>query len=146
MTAEYQVNGAVAVITLNNPPVNGLGASTRSAIVDGMKKALGDNAVKAVVITGAGKAFSGGADIKEFNTPKAFAEPTLHTVINVIENSTKPVIAAVHSVCMGGGLELALGCNYRVATAGAQIALPEVKLGILPGAGGTQRLPPVVAL
>jgi 3-hydroxyacyl-CoA dehydrogenase len=146
MTAEYQVNGAVAVITLNNPPVNGLGASTRSAIVEGMKKALGDNAVKAVVLTGAGKAFSGGADIKEFNTPKAFAEPTLHTVIKVLENSTKPVIAAVHSVCMGGGLELALGCHYRVASPGAQIALPEVKLGILPGAGGTQRLPRVVGL
>ena len=146
MTAEYKVTGAVAVITLNNPPVNGLGASTRSAIVEGMKKALGDNAVKAVVITGAGKAFSGGADIKEFNTPKAFAEPTLHTVINVVENSTKPVIAAIHSVCMGGGLELALGCNYRVASPGAQIALPEVKLGILPGAGGTQRLPRVVGL
>jgi 3-hydroxyacyl-CoA dehydrogenase len=146
MTAEYKVNGAVAVITLNNPPVNGLGASTRSAIVEGMKKALGDNAVKAVVITGAGKAFSGGADIKEFNTPQAFAEPTLHTVINVLENSTKPVIAAIHSVCMGGGLELALGCHYRVASPGAQIALPEVKLGILPGAGGTQRLPRVVGL
>ena len=146
MTAEYQVNGAVAVITLNNPPVNGLGHATRSAVVDGMKKALNDNAVKAIVITGAGKAFSGGADIKEFNSPKALAEPNLHTVINVVENSTKPVIAAIHTVCMGGGLELALGCHYRVASPGAQIALPEVKLGILPGAGGTQRLPRVVGL
>ncbi len=146
MTAEYKVNGAVAVITLNNPPVNGLGHATRSAIVDGMKKAMSDDAVKAVVITGAGKAFSGGADIKEFNTPKALAEPSLHTVINVIENSTKPVVAAIHSVAMGGGLELALGCHYRVASPGAQIALPEVKLGILPGAGGTQRLPRVVGL
>jgi 3-hydroxyacyl-CoA dehydrogenase len=146
MTAEYQVNGAIAVITLNNPPVNGLGLATRTAIVDGMKKALDDNAVKAIVITGAGKAFSGGADIKEFNSPKALAQPTLHTVIEVVESSSKPVIAAIHSVCMGGGLELALGCNYRVASAGAQIALPEVKLGILPGAGGTQRLPRVVGL
>jgi len=146
MTAEYQVNGNVAVITLNNPPVNGLGHSTRSAIVDGMKKALNDAAVKAIVITGAGKAFSGGADIKEFNSPKAMAEPTLHTVINVVEGSDKPVVAAIHTVCMGGGLELALGCHYRVASPGAQIALPEVKLGILPGAGGTQRLPRVLGL
>jgi 3-hydroxyacyl-CoA dehydrogenase len=146
MTAEYQINGAVAVITLNNPPVNGLGHATRSAIVDGMHKALADDAVKAIVITGAGKAFSGGADIKEFNSPKALAEPNLFSVINVVENSTKPVIAAIHTVCMGGGLELALGCNYRVAVAGAQIALPEVKLGILPGAGGTQRLPRVLGL
>ncbi len=146
MTAEYQVNGAVAVITLNNPPVNGLGHVTRSALVASMKLALADNAVQAIVITGAGKAFSGGADIKEFNSPKALAEPSLHTVINVIENSSKPVIAAIHTVCMGGGLELALGCHYRVATAGAQIALPEVKLGLLPGAGGTQRLPRVLGL
>ena len=146
MTAEYQVHGAVAVITLNNPPVNGLGFATRTAVVDGMKKALHDDAVKAIIITGAGKAFSGGADIKEFNSPKALAEPTLHTVINVVENSTKPVIAAIHTVCMGGGLELSLGCNYRVASPGAQIALPEVKLGILPGAGGTQRLPRVLGL
>ncbi|MFX5494173.1 enoyl-CoA hydratase/isomerase family protein, partial [Acinetobacter baumannii] len=83
-------------------------------------RALDDAAVKAVVITGAGKAFSGGADIREFNTPKATQEPTLHSVIKVIENSTKPVVAAVHSVAMGGGLELALGCNYRVASKGAQ--------------------------
>jgi 3-hydroxyacyl-CoA dehydrogenase len=146
MTAEYKVNGAVAVITLNNPPVNGLGHATRSAIVEGMRQALNDSAVKAIVITGAGKAFSGGADIKEFNSPKAMAEPTLHTVINVVENSDKPVVAAIHTVCMGGGLELALGCHYRIASPGAQIALPEVKLGILPGAGGTQRLPRVLGL
>lgn len=146
MTAEYQVNGAVAVITLNNPPVNGLGLSTRSAIVAGMKKALDDKAVKAIVITGAGKAFSGGADIKEFNSPTASAEPNLLTVISVVENSDKPVIAAIHTVCMGGGLELAMGCHYRVTAPGAQIALPEVKLGLLPGAGGTQRLPRVVGL
>ncbi|MGZ8289289.1 MAG: 3-hydroxyacyl-CoA dehydrogenase NAD-binding domain-containing protein [Telluria sp.] len=146
MSADYQVNGSVAVITLNNPPVNGLGLATRTAAVDGIRKALADDAVKAIVITGAGKAFSGGADIKEFNSPKALTEPTLHTLINVAEGSTKPVVAAIHSVCMGGGLELALGCNYRVAMPGAQIALPEVKLGILPGAGGTQRLPRVLGL
>ena len=146
MSADYVVNGSVAVITLNNPPVNGLGLETRTAAVEGIRKALADDAVKAIVITGAGKAFSGGADIKEFNSPKALTEPTLHTLINVVESSTKPVVAAIHTVCMGGGLELALGCNYRVAVPGAQIALPEVKLGLLPGAGGTQRLPRVVGL
>ena len=146
MSAEYQVHGAVAVITLANPPVNGLGLATRTAAVAGIRQALADDAVKAIVITGAGKAFSGGADIKEFNSPKALTEPTLHTLINVVESATKPVVAAIHSVCMGGGLELALGCNYRVASPGAQMALPEVKLGILPGAGGTQRLPRVLGL
>ncbi len=146
MTAEYQVHGAVAVITLNNPPVNGMGLETRTAAVNGVQRALADDAVKAIVITGAGKAFSGGADIKEFNTPKALAEPSLHTFIATAESSTKPVVAAIHTVCMGGGLELSLGCHYRVAMPGAQIALPEVKLGLLPGAGGTQRLPRVLGL
>ena len=146
MTAHYTTNGAVAVITLDNPPVNGLGLATRTAIVDGLRRAQQDDSVKAIIITGAGRAFSGGADIKEFNSPKALAEPTLHTVIAAAENSEKPVVAAIHTVCMGGGLELALGCHYRVAAPGAQIALPEVKLGILPGAGGTQRLPRVVGL
>ncbi|MDB5918468.1 MAG: 3-hydroxyacyl-CoA dehydrogenase [Massilia sp.] len=146
MSADYVVNGSVAVITLNNPPVNGLGLATRTAAVDGVRRALADVAVTAIVITGAGKAFSGGADIKEFNSPKALTEPSLHTLIRVVEESTKPTIAAIHTVCMGGGLELALGCNYRVALPGAQIALPEVKLGLLPGAGGTQRLPRLVGL
>jgi 3-hydroxyacyl-CoA dehydrogenase len=146
MTAEYQVHGAVAVITLNNPPVNGMGLTTRTAAVKGIQQALADDAVKAIVITGAGKAFSGGADIKEFNTPAALAEPSLHTLIATAEGSTKPVVAAIHTVCMGGGLELSLGCHYRVAMPGAQIALPEVKLGLLPGAGGTQRLPRVLGL
>jgi 3-hydroxyacyl-CoA dehydrogenase len=146
MSADYVVNGSVAVITLNNPPVNGLGLATRTAAVAGIRQALADKAVTAIVITGAGKAFSGGADIKEFNSPKALTEPSLHTLIRVVEESTKPTIAAIHTVCMGGGLELALGCNYRVALPGAQIALPEVKLGLLPGAGGTQRLPRLVGL
>ncbi|OON63084.1 3-hydroxyacyl-CoA dehydrogenase [Massilia sp. KIM] len=146
MSADYQVHGNVAVITLNNPPVNGLGLETRSAAVEGVRRAEADDAVEAIVITGAGKAFSGGADIREFNSPKALTEPTLHSLIRVVENASKPVVAAIHSVCMGGGLELALGCNYRVALPGAQIALPEVKLGLLPGAGGTQRLPRVLGL
>jgi len=146
MSASYEIKGSTAVITMNNPPVNGLGHATRSGIFDGLKKALADESVKAIVITGAGKAFSGGADIKEFNSAKSSAEPNLHTVIAAIEAADKPVVAAVHSVAMGGGLELALGCHYRVAAPGAQIALPEVKLGLLPGAGGTQRLPRVVGV
>ncbi|MDE2289754.1 MAG: enoyl-CoA hydratase/isomerase family protein [Burkholderiales bacterium] len=146
MTTEYQVRDGVAVITLANPPVNGLGHATRVGIVEGLTQAIEDGAIRAVIITGAGKAFSGGADIREFNTPKATQEPTLRTVILALEASTKPVVAAIHSVAMGGGLELALGCHYRVAAPGAQIALPEVKLGLLPGGGGTQRLPRAVGL
>ena len=146
MSASYEVKEGIAVIIMDNPPVNGLGHATRSGIYDGLQKALADSAVKAVVITGAGRAFSGGADIKEFNTPKTFAEPNLLSVIEAIEAADKPVVAAVHSLAMGGGLELALGCHYRVAAPGAQIALPEVKLGLLPGAGGTQRLPRVVGV
>jgi 3-hydroxyacyl-CoA dehydrogenase len=141
MTAEYAVQGEVAVITLNHPPVNGLGLATRQALTDALAKAHVDANIKAIVITGAGKAFSGGADIKEFGLPKAFQEPNLLSVVLAIEAATKPVIAAVHSVCMGGGLELALGCHYRIAAPGCNVALPEVKLGLLPGAGGTQRLP-----
>ncbi len=146
MSANYELRGNVAVITLNNPPVNGLGYETRKAIVDGLERAQADAAVKAIVITGAGKAFSGGADIREFGSPKALAEPNLLTVIRACELSSKPVVAAVHTVCMGGGLELALGCHYRVASAGALVALPEVKIGLIPGAGGTQRLPRVLGV
>ena len=146
MTAEYKVHGDVAVITMNNPPVNGLGHATRVGITDGLAKANADAAVKSIIITGAGKAFSGGADIKEFGTSKALAEPNLLSVILAIENSFKPVVAAVHSVCMGGGLELSLGCHYRIAAPGASVALPEVKLGLIPGAGGTMRLPRVLGV
>jgi 3-hydroxyacyl-CoA dehydrogenase len=146
MTAEYKVHGDVAVITMNNPPVNGLGYATRVAIAQGIDQANADPAVKAIVITGAGKAFSGGADIKEFGTPKATLDPNLLSVILSCENSFKPIVAAIHSVAMGGGLELALGCHYRVAAPGANIALPEVKLGLIPGAGGTMRLPRVLGV
>jgi 3-hydroxyacyl-CoA dehydrogenase len=146
MTAQYQVQGDVAIITLDNPPVNGLGLSTRQGIADGMAKANADSAVKSIIITGAGKAFSGGADIKEFGKPTAMQEPNLNSVIGVLETSSKPVIAAIHTVVMGGGLELALGCHYRIAAPGTSVALPEVKLGLLPGAGGTQRLPRVLGV
>ena len=146
MTAEYKVSGNVALITLNNPPVNGLGLSTRIGITQGLEQANNDPSVKAIVITGAGKAFSGGADIREFGTPKAIQEPNLSSVILACENSVKPVLAAMHSVVMGGGLELALGCHYRMAAPGCKVALPEVKLGLIPGAGGTQRLPRVIGV
>ncbi len=146
MTAEYKVHGSVAVITMANPPVNGLGLATRQGIVDGLGRANADAAVTSIVITGAGGAFSGGADIKEFGTDKSLQEPNLLSVIAAIENSAKPVVAAMHSVAMGGGLELALGCHYRIAAPGCSIALPEVKLGLIPGAGGTQRLPRVIGV
>jgi 3-hydroxyacyl-CoA dehydrogenase len=146
MSATYEVRGDVAVISLNNPPVNGLGYDTRRGIADGLERALAESLVKAVVITGAGKAFSGGADIREFGSPKAIAEPNLLSLILALEASTKPIVAAMHSVAMGGGLELALGCHYRVAAAGCKVALPEVKIGLIPGAGGTQRLPRVLGL
>jgi len=146
MTTHYEVRGTVALITLSNPPVNGLGHATRSSMTDNLQKANADAAVKSIVLTGAGKAFSGGADIKEFGTPKALQEPNLLSVIRAVENSSKPVVAAIHSVCMGGGLELALGCHYRIAAPGCSVALPEVKLGLLPGAGGTQRLPRAIGV
>ena len=146
MTAEYKVHGSVAVITMANPPVNGLGLATRQGIVDGLGRANADAAVTSILITGAGGAFSGGADIKEFGTDKSLQEPNLLSVIAAIENSAKPVVAAMHSVAMGGGLELALGCHYRIAAPGCSIALPEVKLGLIPGAGGTQRLPRVIGV
>jgi 3-hydroxyacyl-CoA dehydrogenase len=146
MSADYTVQGDLAVITMNNPPINGLGLSTRQAIVAGLEKALADDNVKAIILTGAGKAFSGGADIKEFGSPKAVQEPNLLNLISACENATKPVIAAIHTVAMGGGLELALGCHYRIAAPGCDVALPEVKLGLIPGAGGTQRLPRVLGV
>jgi 3-hydroxyacyl-CoA dehydrogenase len=146
MTASYDVRGSIAVVTLNNPPVNGLGYDTRRDIAEGVDRANADAAIQAIVITGAGRAFSGGADIREFGSPKALAEPNLLSLILQLEASAKPVVAAVHSVCMGGGLELALGCHYRVAAPGTQVALPEVKLGLVPGAGGTQRLPRVLGV
>ncbi len=146
MSTSYQVTDGVAVITLDNPPVNGFGQSTRAGVVEGIAKANADSAVQAVVITGAGKVFCGGADIREFGTAKMAAEPSFHTAITAVEQSGKPVVAAIHGVAMGGGLELALGCHYRLVAPGTQIALPEVNIGIVPGAGGTQRLPRVLGV
>src|SRR3989442_3001168 len=140
----YELHGQVGVITMNNPPVNGLGIDLRRDIVGGLARADADANVKVVVLIGSPRAFSGGADIREFGSPKASAEPTLNTVIRILENAGKPVVAAIGGACMGGGLELALGCHYRVAIKGAQIALPEGKLGLMPRAGVTQRLPRLI--
>jgi 3-hydroxyacyl-CoA dehydrogenase len=144
MTAHYEVRGDVAVLQIDNPPVNGLSAATRKGIVDGLERALDDRKVRVIVLTGTDKVFSGGADIREFNTSAALAQPNLLEVIAAVEASPKPVVAAINGVAMGGGLELALGCHYRIATANATMGLPEVKIGLIPGAGGTQRLPRTV--
>ncbi|MCC5856965.1 MAG: enoyl-CoA hydratase/isomerase family protein [Ectothiorhodospiraceae bacterium] len=145
-TAHYELHGGVAVIRLDNPPVNGLGHALRQGIVNGIQQAEHDDKVSAIVVIGSETAFSGGADITEFGTPKMTAEPNLRTVINVVETSSKPVVAAIAGTCMGGGLELAMGCHFRVADPKAQVALPEVRLGLLPGAGGTQRLPRAIGI
>jgi 3-hydroxyacyl-CoA dehydrogenase len=146
MSVSYETRDGVAILTMQNPPVNGLGLSTRQGLVACLARALEDSQINAVVVSGGVRAFSGGADIREFNTPQAEQEPTLPTVIAAFEQSTKPVVAAIEGMALGGGLELALGMNYRVADMRAQIGLPEVKLGILPGAGGTQRFPRAVGL
>src|ERR1700744_4641382 len=142
--AGFEIKDGIAVLKLDNPPVNSLGLELRQAIVAGIEQANADPKVEAIVLIGGGAGFSGGADIREFGTPRAATQPHLMTVIATVERSAKPVIAAIGGVCMGGGLELALGCHYRVGSPGAKIALPEVKLGLLPGAGGTQRLPRVI--
>jgi 3-hydroxyacyl-CoA dehydrogenase len=136
-----EVHGRIAVLRLDNPPVNSLGHEVREALVAELARANADTGIDALVLIGSPAGFSAGADIREFGTPKAAAYPNLREVIAEVETSAKPVVAAIGGVCMGGGLELALGCHYRVAVSGARMALPEVKLGLLPGAGGTQRLP-----
>lgn len=140
------MRGPVAVIVMDRPPVNGLGIALRCALVEAMDRACADPAIQAIVLTGTARVFSGGADIAEFDTPLAWRAPNLPTVIDVIENSPKPVIAAIAGNCLGGGFELALGCHYRVALADASLGLPEIKLGLMPGAGGTQRLPRLVGV
>ena len=142
----FEVQGRIAVLRLDNPPVNSLGHELREALVAGLARANADTGIDAVVLIGSQAGFSAGADIREFGTPTATAYPNLREVIGEVEESTKPVIAAIGGVCMGGGLELALGCHYRIAVPGARMALPEVKLGLLPGAGGTQRLPRLLGL
>ena len=134
--------GAVAVLTLQSGPVNALGTALRQGILAAVEAAEADAAVKAIVLIGGGRMFSAGADITEFGKPQSGI--SLPDLLNRIEASTKPVVAAIHGNALGGGLETALACHYRVAVPSAKVGLPEVKLGILPGAGGTQRLPRVV--
>ncbi len=137
-------DGDVLVVVSDNPPVNALGSAVRQGLAEAIKTAASDDSVKAVVIVGQGRTFFAGADITEFGKPPV--EPGLPQVVDLIEASPKPVIAAIHGTALGGGLEVALGCHYRVAVPSAKVGLPEVKLGILPGAGGTQRLPRVIGV
>jgi 3-hydroxyacyl-CoA dehydrogenase len=143
-SVDISTRGRVAVLTVDNPPVNALSQHVRKGLHDGIKQATADGAVQAIVIACAGRTFIAGADITEFGKPPA--EPSLHSVLDLIEGSPKPVVAAVHGTALGGGLEVTLACHYRVAVKAARFGLPEVKLGILPGAGGTQRLPRVVGV
>ncbi|MBO6633617.1 MAG: enoyl-CoA hydratase/isomerase family protein [Parvibaculum sp.] len=137
-----EIDGEIAVVTLNSPPVNALSAPVREGITNGVKDAIDNDAVKAIVLICEGKTFIAGADITEFG--KAPKGPSLFDALQMIEFGTKPVVAAIHGTALGGGLEVALTCHYRVAVPSAKCGLPEVKLGLLPGAGGTQRLPRIV--
>ncbi|RIX32017.1 3-hydroxyacyl-CoA dehydrogenase NAD-binding domain-containing protein [Sphingomonas edaphi] len=137
-------HGDVMIVTSNNPPVNALGAAVRKGLVAAIEEADGDEGVQAVVIRCEGQTFFAGADITEFGKPPVM--PWLPTVVDTIENCSKPVVAAIHGTALGGGLEVALGCHYRVAVKEAKLGVPEVKLGLLPGAGGTQRLPRVAGV
>tara|TARA_R100000005_G_scaffold94419_1_gene72350 strand:- start:6237 stop:8324 length:2088 start_codon:yes stop_codon:yes gene_type:complete len=140
----YEARDGVGVVTIDSPPVNALSQGVRAGIKGGIEAGVADKNVSAIVLTCAGRTFIAGADITEFGKPPT--EPGLKEVIGIIEASNKPVIAAIHGTALGGGLETALGCHYRVAVASAKVGLPEVKLGLLPGAGGTQRLPRVVGV
>src|SRR6476619_7323792 len=139
-------HGDVLIVLSNNPPVNALGAAVRQGLVAAIEQAEADDSVNAVVIACEGQTFFAGADVSEFGTPKAFQQPMLPQVVDRIECCTKPVVAAIHGTALGGGLEVALACHYRVADPSAKLGTPEVKLGLLPGAGGTQRLPRVAGV
>ncbi|MCC5901836.1 MAG: enoyl-CoA hydratase/isomerase family protein [Halomonas sp.] len=135
----YSRKGQVGIISVNYPPVNALGQAVRSGLLEAVKQGQADDETEALLLICEGRTFIAGADIREFSKPRQ--EPSLPDVIEAFENSTKPIIATLHGTALGGGLELAMGCHYRVALPSAKVGLPEVKLGLLPGAGGTQRLP-----
>ncbi|HEX3913059.1 MAG TPA: 3-hydroxyacyl-CoA dehydrogenase NAD-binding domain-containing protein [Steroidobacteraceae bacterium] len=144
MQGRFEQRGEVGIIWINNPPVNAISVGVRAAIIDGVAKLTRDAAIKIGVLACEGRTFMAGADITEFGKPPL--SPSLHDAIDALENCAKPIVAAIHGTAFGGGLEVALGCHYRVAVAGAKIGLPEVKLGLLPGAGGTQRLPRLIGI
>ena len=139
-TVHYEKRDDVALLSIDNPPVNPLSSGVRQGLFDGVTQALEDDAITSIVITGMHRAFIAGADISEFGAA-ASKGVGLHDVLKVMENSSKPIVAAINHTAFGGGLETALCCNYRIAAPLAPVGLPEVKLGLLPGAGGTQRLP-----
>ena len=140
----FGTDSNIAILTLNSPPVNALSAQVREGLHEGIKKAKDDKSVEAIVLICKGRTFIAGADITEFG--KEPQGPSLFEALDMIENSNKPVIAAIHGTALGGGLEVALTCHYRIAIPSAKCGLPEVQLGLLPGAGGTQRLPRVVGV
>lgn len=140
----YQRHGDIGVIRIDNPPVNALGHAVRSGLLDALDQGLNDDGARALVLMADGRTFIAGADIREFGQPPR--PPILPEVIAGLEASTKPLVAVLHGTALGGGLEVALGCHYRVALQGTRVGLPEVKLGLLPGAGGTQRLPRLVGV
>ncbi len=140
----YEVHGAIALIALDSPPVNAMGVEVRQGIVNALAQAQNDDNISAIVLVGRGRCFCGGADIREFGKPRL--KPYLRDIIDQLEASEKPVIAAIHKTAIGGGCELALGCHYRVGDISASFGLPEIKLGLLPGAGGTQRLPRLIGI
>ena len=146
MTTEVglQKEGEIAVITVDNPPVNALKQVVRAGLLSTLTQARGDAATRAIVLVGAGRTFIAGADITEFSKPSQ--PPSLPEIIGLIENSPKPVTAAMHGTPLGGGLELTLACHFRIAAPGTRLGLPEIKLGLIPGAGGTQRLPRLVGM
>jgi 3-hydroxyacyl-CoA dehydrogenase len=144
MQGRFEKRGNVGIIWINNPPVNAISVGVRAAIIDGVAKLAQDPEIEVGVLACEGRTFMAGADITEFGKPPL--SPGLHDAINAVESSAKPIVAAIHGTAFGGGLEVALGCHYRVAIAGAKVGLPEVKLGLLPGAGGTQRLPRLIGI
>jgi 3-hydroxyacyl-CoA dehydrogenase len=144
MQGRFEKRGNIGIIWINNPPVNAISVGVRAALIDGVAKLALDPEIKIGVLACEGRTFMAGADITEFGKPPL--SPGLHEAINAVESSVKPIVAAIHGTAFGGGLEVALGCHYRVAIAGAKVGLPEVKLGLLPGAGGTQRLPRLIGI